>query len=356
VRLRRARQGWLPAQVARRDVYLSEGFGPAVFGFIAPQIVVPKWVRDAERDEQELIVLHESEHIRARDQWQLLLAICATIAMPWNPLVWIHTRRLRFAIEADCDQRVLAAAPDHARYASLLVNVGAKQNGLLLTPALAEHRNGLEARLNMLATKLKENRWKAAGMMAVGIVLTVVACESRLPQEATEDAFITKLDERPIAAGGPVVVDDRAVVSKVREGARLREAPKVTVEKILPTRMVPDKALRSLPRRIDPDGEPHFTPYTKKPEVRNRERVMDLLESNYPPALRDAGIGGTVLVWVLVDENGRVINKKLRQTSGQETLDVAGLQVIQQMEFIPAEHEGKPVRVWIQMPVVFRTQ
>ncbi|HEY0306442.1 MAG TPA: M56 family metallopeptidase, partial [Longimicrobiales bacterium] len=453
VRLRRARRGWLPAQVARHDVFLSEGFGPAVFGFVAPRIVLPQWVRDAAHEEQELIVLHESEHIRARDQLQLLLAIIATIAMPWNPLVWIHSRRLRFAIEADCDQRVLAAAPDRARYASLLVSVGEKQMGLLLTPALAEHRNGLEARLNMLATKLKENRWKAAGMVFAGVLLAAVACESRLPQEAAQEQE-TKLDERPLPENRPEVVEVRELAPTMKEGVvppiNEGDVPRVIVA-LEPTRrsgvnileeeyppllrdagvegtvglrvhvtnggeadrvevtkgsghdaldqaaMRVAKRMRwghegpgkttdywtttsitfenttkmktrgpvrepvraegsTLPRKIDPDGDPHFTPYTKKPEVRNREVIKELLIRNYPPLLRDAGVGGTVLAWLLIDEGGNVISTKLKESSGHEALDAAGLKVIEQIKFTPAEHNGVPVNVWIQMPIAFKTQ
>ena len=451
VRLRRARRDWHPTQVARHDVYLSDRFGPAVFGFVAPKIVLPRWVRDAAHEEQELIVLHESEHIRARDQLQLLLAIIATMAMPWNPLIWIHSRRLRFAIEADCDQRVLAALPDRERYASLLVNVGAKQMGLLLTPALAEHRNGLERRLHMLATKLIQNRWKAAGMMATGVVLTMVACESRLPQEATHEQQ-TMLDERPIPDQQPDK-EERVLVPTQRDGQRLREVPRVVFDRLQPTQRnamtildqeyppllrqagiegtiglrlhvtnggeadqvevvrssghdaLDQAAVRvakrmawghdgpgkttdywtttsitfknnaqgmkmrtkerpavlredgvSLPRKVDPDGEPHFTPYTQKPELRNREVVGTALVRSYPPLLRDAGIGGTVQTWLLVDENGRVLNAKVKESSGRRELDAAAVQVARVMEFKPAEHNGMRIPAWIAIPIVFKTQ
>jgi outer membrane biosynthesis protein TonB len=35
--------------------------------------------------------------------------------------------------------------------------------------------------------------------------------------------------------------------------------------------------------------------------------VQRALERNYPPLLRDAGIGGTPVVWFFIDENGRVL-------------------------------------------------
>ncbi len=427
VRLARARRRWVPAQVAQQNVFMSEQFGPAVFGFIAPRIVVPRWVGDTAREEQELIVLHEREHIRARDQLQLLLAIVATVLMPWNPLIWVHARRLRFAIEADCDQRVLAAAPDRARYASLLVNVGAKQMGLRLTPALAEHRNGLERRLHMLASKLIQNRWKAAGMMVMGAVLTVVACESRLPQEAAQEPEQAKVVER-LRREAPKVLDkgessltldersatimteaypallrdagisgtvslrvhvtDRGEVKDVEvsrssghdalDQAAVRMARRfawgnpgktrdywaetsITFGKNLDAMKVElrpslKEELRSLPRKVDPNDEPHFTPYTQMPELRNREVVGAALVKSYPPLLRDAGIGGRVLTWVLIDENGHVVTTKVKESSGRRELDEAALQVAKEMEFKPAQNNGAPVSVWISLPIVFRDE
>ena len=210
----------------------------------------------------------------------------------------------------------------------------------------------------MLATKLKENRWKAAGLMAVGIALTVVACESRLPQEATPDPYVTKLDERPVPPGAAVVVDDGVLVPTAREGAQLREAPKVTVKKFdrMPTLEPLREDVALLPRKVDPDGEPHFTPYTKRPELRNRDVVGPALVRNYPPLLRDAGIGGTVQTWLLVNESGKVISARVKESSGRRELDAAALEVARIMEFTPAEHNGMPVNVWIAIPIVFKTQ
>ena len=50
------------------------------------------------------------------------------------------------------------------------------------------------------------------------------------------------------------------------------------------------------------ESAPVFTPYTVKPELKNRDAVGRALVRNYPPLLRDAGIGGTVLTWLLINE------------------------------------------------------
>ena len=36
---------------------------------------------------------------------------------------------------------------------------------------------------------------------------------------------------------------------------------------------------------------PTFTPYTKQPEITNKGEVAAALQREYPPLLRDAGVG-----------------------------------------------------------------
>lgn len=318
VRLQRARRNWRRERLAGADVHVSSHFGPAIFGFIAPEIVVPAWVRTCTEEEQRLIVLHEREHIAARDHLQLLLTLLATVAMPWNPFVWLQARRLRFTLETDCDQRVLARSADHARYASLLVEVGSRQMGLLLTPALAEYRNGLERRITLLLNRVVTNRWKAAGLLLAGLIVTAIACESRLPSSQSEPQAQDEMAPKRVAAPKGTAIEIP------QEGQKYR----VT-------------------------DEPSFTPYTKRPELLNREETVKALVSAYPPALRDAGIGGAALVWLLLDERGSVVKTKIKTSSGQMALDAAAQEVAQAMKFSPAKNGVENVPVWIALPINF---
>jgi TonB family protein len=407
-----------------------------VFGFLRPRIVVPVWVRAAAAEEQRLILLHEQEHIRVRDQWQLLLSIVTTAVMPWNPFLWLQARRLGFRVETDCDARVLAIAPDAQRYANLLLSVGAKQNGLLLMPALAEERRGLERRLHMMAKGIVQNRWKAAGLLVLGAVVTVMACESRLPNEpqqptpalvpTTTESLQRKQDGRtaqePNVAelaqkyyppllrdagiGGLVgieatvrtsgAVDNYRIVRSSGHAALDQAGLRVVKEmRLLPRRVpagqqpkdevhrifldfkkgevdqtwvhrnpksqevsAPDTAV-VLPAMLDAQerqDQPHFTPYTKKPEVRNRAEIQVALAREYPPLLRDAGIEGTVLLWLLLNEQGDVVKAQLKTSSGRAELDSAGVSVAKRMKFTPAENRGRRVKVWIALPIVFKTK
>jgi outer membrane biosynthesis protein TonB len=90
----------------------------------------------------------------------------------------------------------------------------------------------------------------------------------------------------------------------------------------------PPPNAESLPRKVDPNGEPHFTPYTKKPELANRKEVSALIARNYPERLRGARIGGTTIGWALVDERGKVVSTRLMTSSGRPELDAAALKVL----------------------------
>jgi protein TonB len=101
------------------------------------------------------------------------------------------------------------------------------------------------------------------------------------------------------------------------------------------------------------EDAPIFTPVTVRPELKNREEVARALERLYPPLLRDAGVGGTAVVWCLIDEEGRVIKTQLKVPSGHDALDRAALEVGNLMRFTPALNRDQRVKVWIQLPIVF---
>ena len=106
----------------------------------------------------------------------------------------------------------------------------------------------------------------------------------------------------------------------------------------------------------DISAAPTFTPYTVRPDIKNRAEVARALEREYPPLLRDAGIGGTVQVWFFIDEEGRVQRTQVNESSGHKALDDAAIQVAEIIEFTPALNRDKRVPVWISLPVTFTTR
>jgi periplasmic protein TonB len=74
----------------------------------------------------------------------------------------------------------------------------------------------------------------------------------------------------------------------------------------------------------------------------------------YPSRLRGAGVEGTVLVWVSVDEKGRTFDLTLKKSSGYDEFDRAALEGIRKWKFKPATKDGVPVTVRIDVVINFK--
>jgi protein TonB len=107
---------------------------------------------------------------------------------------------------------------------------------------------------------------------------------------------------------------------------------------------------------VDVSSQPTFTPYEVEPELRNRGDFARRLQREYPPMLKDAGIGGTTVLWVFIDESGAVQSTRVTQSSGYEQLDQAAQRVMEQARFTPALNRDQRVPVWIQLPVTWQVR
>jgi TonB family protein len=116
-----------------------------------------------------------------------------------------------------------------------------------------------------------------------------------------------------------------------------------------------DTATRVLDEHELADG-PRFTPYTRAPNLRNRDDIQRYMKKHFPIALRRAGGEARAIVWLLVDRRGKVFKAVLHETSGRVDTDSVAVRASYQMEFDPAEQAGQAVPVWVQQPVRFRVE
>jgi TonB family protein len=92
---------------------------------------------------------------------------------------------------------------------------------------------------------------------------------------------------------------------------------------------------------------------TRRPELQNQDVVRRELTRHYPVSLYRAGIRPELRVWLFVDQRGRVARRQLSESSGNCELDRGALEVARMMRFSPALRNGRPVEVWIEVPVYF---
>jgi protein TonB len=122
-----------------------------------------------------------------------------------------------------------------------------------------------------------------------------------------------------------------------------------------------DNPIEDLPpppeeQATDLSAAPTFTPFTVAPSILNRNDVVRAMEREYPPLLRDAGIGGTVTVYFFIDENGAVQDRRIHESSGHQALDDAALAVAEVYRFSAALNRDKKVPVWVQFPITFQVR
>lgn len=108
--------------------------------------------------------------------------------------------------------------------------------------------------------------------------------------------------------------------------------------------------------QTDISAAPTFTPFTVAPSLQNLSEVQRALTREYPTVLRDSGIGGRVTVWFFIDEEGRVQQTRIDQSSGYEALDQAALNVAEVYRFSPAMNRENRVQVWVSLPITFQVR
>lgn len=310
--LMRIARTWRSRNVAGVHAWISASHGPAVVGLEDPEIVLPTRVQLLTSEEQRLAVAHEQQHIAARDHWLVRGAAFAEAVVPWNPLVWIATRRLRGAVEVDCDARVLQAMPNVRAYASLVLEVATWPLELpAAAPALGETAvTQLERRIRLMTGERPSRRLISAILpLSAALALGAYGCE------------VAVNVDRPDTH----------------------------------TRANPDEVL-VLPGVVT-TGSKSATAYFEFQVDRPVTVAEGSAAPRYPETLRQAGVQGELLVQFVVDEQGRADPATFKVLkSSHDSFSQSVREALPGMRFVPAEVKGVRVRQLVQQPFAFAIQ
>lgn len=92
------------------------------------------------------------------------------------------------------------------------------------------------------------------------------------------------------------------------------------------------------------------------PRLLNASDLARQLERNYPPLLRDAGVSGDVVLRFRLLEDGRVDAASIQTISATDSQFVAAAErSVGRLRFRPARINGRPVKVWVELPIAFST-
>lgn len=113
-----------------------------------------------------------------------------------------------------------------------------------------------------------------------------------------------------------------------------------------------------------------FNPHYLTSEVKSKETYFIAVEEMpelvgglksiqqkiiYPNTAKQNGIEGKVYVLAFIDENGNVVEAKIIKGIGGGC-DEAALNAVKETKFIPGKQRGKPVKVQVSIPIVFKLQ
>lgn len=292
-------------RVSGAEVLVTQSLGPAVVGLWDPRVAVPDWFLGLDHSLRKLVLEHELEHCKSRDPQLVWLASLGVALMPWNPGLWVLSRRLRLALEIDCDARTLRSEQGVERYGKLLLLIAQRQSSSPLASMLAESNSHLRQRI--VAMQMKPMRQKAVRIALFGGVAVAAgagACSPRIASDLTGPG-----NSRAPSASATKAEAERKSGSEVFYESQ--------VEKPVAAR-----------------------PGSKGPE--------------FPVMMRASGVEGTVLAMFVVDTNGAAELSTFKVVkSDHESFTNSVRDALPEMRFLPAQIGGRKVRQLVQQPFMF---
>ncbi|MCG8343429.1 MAG: TonB family protein, partial [Chlorobiales bacterium] len=135
-------------------------------------------------------------------------------------------------------------------------------------------------------------------------------------------------------------------VGKIKK-VKKEEAPP---EQTLATQKEIKKAIQQ-PQGVDGGigDAPVFVPVETMPSFIQQRKPR------YPERARRAGLEGKVFVGVLISENGRAIKAQImrREPADRKEFDKAAIEAVMKSRYSPGIQNGKPVKVWLMLPIRF---
>ncbi len=222
-----------------------------------------------------------------------------------------------------------AAAPAAAPNVEQLVNDEVRRREEELRKKYEEEITNRKAELE----KLNADKTAAATAPASA------ADEQRPPAEAATpappSAAPTAVATTPTAAPEPAPAEERPVAPPPAE-----PRPVVPVEEAAPAPRAP----------LVKEGDLVQPGAGVKPPV-----LVSLTKPEYPPMARRLKVEGTVILSLLIDETGRVIDTRFDRTVAQNVgINEAALAAARSARFEPATKNGVRVKMWYQLKIPFK--
>jgi len=291
-------------QVDGESVLVTESLGPAVIGLWTPRVAVPEWFLQLDGSLRAMVLRHEREHCNSRDPQLVWLASLSVALMPWNVGMWVLSRRLRLALEIDCDARTLRRDTDSTKYGRLLLLIAQRQSSYPLASMLAESTSHLSRRITAMQMRpLRKPVVRVVLFTGIAAGAIAVACSPRVASDLTGPGV------RPVSA----------------------TAAKLEAQKMAP-------------------GNVYFESQVERPVA----AAAGSSGPKYPADLKAQAVEGRVLAMFVVNEDGLAEVSTLKVLAADNPAFAQSVKdALPTMRFTAAEVGGRKVKQLVQQPFMF---
>jgi TonB family protein len=323
-----------------------------------------------------VILKHEKAHASLGHTYDILFLELFKVCFWWLPTAWFTNKEIRKIHEFQADAYALKSY-NIDQYSSILISSTLKSNGLSLASSF--HDGLILKRLIAMKQQTKNvSPWKLGALGSLCVILfTVFACSEELDQEIKEmgsQSNMITFDQLPSSMQTNLVeIKDKLSFMKVvvAEEDKIDDIEELNdLDPKLIHSMNVDKANKAIYIALKKDGTNFdylfekskmqgelFTVVEQQPEYEGGMEAFYKYvssEMTYPLQARQRGIEGRVYVQFVVEKDGSLSDVKVIKGIGAGC-DSEAVRVVQNASsFKPGTQRGRPVRVRMSMPIIFK--
>jgi protein TonB len=203
--------------------------------------------------------------------------------------------------------------------------------------------------------------WLFPGPKVVKVLVTKVFLDALPPPPSQNEEAPPPPPPTPVPpvsgpaarAGSPVAIPDALLAEDLKDFANIDEIDRASAvggggdDPGFASNI--DQGINISAREEDPDID-EFVSVEVEPKYDEDDLIRRV---KYPEMARRNGIEGTVLVGALIGKDGKIEKIKIID-SENEILNSAAEKAVKETVITPARQNGRPVKVWLRIPIRFR--
>jgi TonB family protein len=259
--------------------------------------------------ESDAIISHELAHIRRKHSLDILFFQVLKIIFWFNPFIYLLEKNLKEFHEFEADESALQTVNNRHFYAESLLSIAQNNQRYMSLGSYFWNESMIKKRIHTMLTHNPDQQTKTT-MKYIILTLTLI---SMIGLAACTDKQ-TSVETDVVDVGKKITSTNDLDMTEV----------------FLVTEEMPKLVGGSL-----------------------AEQLMEIIY--YTDNAKDEGVEGRVVVQLIVDKEGNVEAAFVEEKHKlHQELDDIAIHAVKQLEFEPALQRGKPVKVLMALPIVFK--